>query len=562
MKSSFPVIFLVLFCGLAATPCLARKIPDTESKSLVLAVATEPKTFNVMVAQETTSTEITQYLFEGLTSLDPRTGQIIPKLAESWERSADGLVWTFHLRAGVRWSDGTPLTAGDVRFTFEGIIFNSTIPNGARDIFTLRGSPITVQVKDDATVIFRLPEPFAPFLFALSQPIVPRHILENSVRDGTFQSVWGLGEDPSRIVGSGPFRVAKVFPGERIELARNSHYWRKDAAGRSLPRIDRLLFLIIPSPDNQLLRFLDGETDVYPVRGVDYPFLKPLETRRNFRIFRTGPSLGSYFIALNQQAGTPWKQQWFKDPELRRVLASGIDRDSMIDIVFNRLAVKQCSPLSPSVPLYYDPDAGCYDHDPDGARKVLVEKLGFKDTDRDGILEDTAGHPLEFILVTNSEDPMRLELAQMVREDWRKLGIKVHVQSLEFNTLVTQLTVTRDWDAVLIGLTGPVDPHFGANVWLSSGNLHFWNHGAGDPSPFESRVDALFREASTTLDLRQRITLYRDWQRLVMRELPLIYTVIPEVVYAVRDRFGPLSPSALGGPFYPIEELEPWGAAP
>ena len=128
---------------------------------------------------------------------------------------------------------------------------------------------------------------------------------------------------------------------------------------------------------------------------------------------------------------------------------------------------------------------------------------------------------------------------------------------LEFNTLVTKLTVTHDWEAVLIGLTGPVDPHFGANVWLSNGNLHFWNEGAAKPEYYETRIDELFHKASVTLDPERRKAYYKEWQRLAVEELPLIYTVAPEIVYAVRDRFGALQPTALGGPFYPIEELEP-----
>jgi len=109
----------------------------------------------------------------------------------------------------------------------------------------------------------------------------------------------------------------------------------------------------------------------------------------------------------------------------------------------------------------------------------------------------------------------------------------------------------------LIGLTGPVDPHFGANVWLSSGNLHFWNAGTSAPDYYETRIDELFHKASAALDPEQRKTYYKEWQYLAVEELPLIYTVAPEIVYAVRDRFGVLQPTALGGPLYPIEELEP-----
>ncbi len=549
----FALVVLFLMCAPIASFAAQSDFFDG---TLVLPIATEPKTFNVLVAQETSSTEVAQYLFEGLTEFNPKTGAVLPDLAASWHHSPDGLVWTFRLRKGVRWSDGSPFTAQDVAFTFEQVIFNPAIPNGARDIFTIQGKPVTLNVLDDDTVEFHLPAPFAPFLFSLTQPIIPKHILEKAVHDGTFSSAWGLGEDPARIVGTGPFRLAKVLPGERVELVRNPYYWRMGHDRRPLPRLDRIILMIIPSQENQLLRFLDGETDLFVMRGSDYPVLKPLEKERNFKIHRTGASLGSSFVALNQQAKEPWKKKWFQNRDFRRALSHGLDRASMADIVFNRFAVKQCSPLSPSVPFFYNDETPCYDHDPGTAKMILTEVVGFQDKDKDGILEDEEGHPLEIVLMTNTEDPARLQLAQMIREDWRRIGIRVHLQPLEFNALVSKLTVTHDWDAVVMGLTGSVDPHFGANVWLSSGNLHFWNPGGGNATYIETKVDDLFGKAAVTLDRNKRKEYYDEWQRIEGEELPLIPTVLPEVLYAVRDRFAPLTPTALGGPFYPIEEVE------
>ena len=546
-------IFLFIFGGIIPS---AGAQNDFFDKTLVLPIASEPKTFNVMVAQETSSTEVTQYLFDGLTQFNPRTGDVVPDLAESWTHSPDGLFWTFHLRQGVIWSDGSPFTAGDVAFTFEQVIFNPAIPNGARDIFTIQGKPISLKVLDDRTVEFHLPAPFAPLLFSLAQPILPKHILEKTVIGGTFSSAWGLGEAPGHIVGTGPFKLSRVLPGEKIELVRNPHYWRTGPDNKHLPRLDRIILLVVPSQENQLLRFLDGETDLFVMRCSDYPILKPLEKKKNFRIYQAGPSLGSFFVALNQQTKTPWKRKWFQNRDFRRALSHGLDRASMADIVFNRFAVKQCSPLSPSVPVFYNDESPCYDYDPLTAKTILTDVVGFQDKNKDGILEDEAGHSLEIVLAANTEDPSRLQLAQMIREDWRRIGIRVFLLPTEFNALVSKLTVTHDWEAVVMGLTGSVDPHFGANVWLSSGNLHFWNSGAGAPTYIESKIDELFGKAAVTLETAKRKEYYDEWQRIEAEELSLIPTVLPEVLYAVRDRFVSLKPTVLGGPFYPIEEVE------
>ena len=292
------------------------------------------------------------------------------------------------------------------------------------------------------------------------------------------------------------------------------------------------------------------------MRGNDYPLLKPLEAKKHFKIHNAGPSLGSYFVAFNQQAKNPRVRQWFRNRDFRRALAHAMDRRSMADMVFNRLAVKQCSPLSPSIPFFYDPEVTCYEYEPQTAKTILTDIVGFQDKNHDGILEDEQGHPVEVVLMTNAEDPARLMLAQMIREDWRRAGIKVQLLPIEFNTLVSKLTVTHDWEVVLMGLTGSVEPHFGANVWRSDGNLHFWNPGKANATYVETKIDDLFSKAAAALDPDQRKKYYDEWQYLASEELPLIYTVLPEVLYAVRDRFGAIQPTAVGGPFYPIEEVE------
>ena len=522
--------------------------------TLILSIPTEPKTLNVIVAQEASSTEITQYLFQGLTEFNPHTEEVEPKLAEGWEYSDDGLIWRFYLRKNVKWSDGTPFTAKDVIFTFNEIIFNSKIPTGSRDIFMVEGKPVNVRMIDDYTVEFSLPALFAPFLFTLSQPILPEHILKSSVKKGKFTSAWGIGEDPRNIVGTGPFKISTILPGEKVELIKNEFYWMKDKLGVSLPYLERIIFLIIPNAENQILRFLEGETDYYGLRGEDYPLLKPLESEKDFTIYKTGPSLGSYFAAFNQGSKDKVKRKWFKNRDFRKALAYALDRDAISDIVFNGLAVKQCAPVSPSVPKFFASDVKCYEYNPARASQILKES-GFEKRS-DGFLYDSDGNLVELILMMTAEQPTRFQMAQMIREDWSKLGIKVHLLSLEFNTLVTKLTVTKDWEIALIGLTGSPDPHFGANVWLSGGNLHFWNLNPKNPSAWELEIDELFRKAATTLDKTERQKYYKEWQKLASEELPLIYTVLPEVIYAVRNRFGKLKPTVLGGPFYPIEKVK------
>lgn len=548
-----PFLFFLIAClgreGLSASAA--------SENTLVLAIPSDPKSFNALVAQETSTTEVTGYLFEGLTEMDPGTGEVRGRLASGWEASPDGLVWTFHIRPEAVWSDGVPLTAADVVFTFRDLIYNPAVLTGAKDIFTMEGRPVQVEAVDERTVRFTLPAPFAPFLLALSQPIFPEHILRRAVETNRFSSTWGTDEAPEKIVGSGPFRLKRYLAGERVELVRNERYWKKDGAGNRLPYLERIVYLVLPSPDVRMLKFLEGEIDLYAVGGADYPVLKPREKEKKFVLAELGASLGSDFLVFNQKAKDPARAAWFARRAFRQAVAYALDRDAMIDIVYNRLGVKQCSPESPSIPFFFNPGTPCYDHDLNKAKAVLAG-AGFRDTNGDGFVEDTSGKTVEFLIATNADNPVRMQIAGIIREDLTRLGLKVHLLSVEFNSLVRKLTVSGDWDAAVLGLTGTPDPHFGANVWLSGGSLHFWNPRQEKPATdWEKRIDEIFNQGVKTLERAGRKKLYDEWQEIAARELPLIYTVTAKVVLAYRDRFENVRPTVLGGVFHNIEEIRP-----
>lgn len=552
-RMRLPAYLLLLTClGLMSGPVSAEaSVP----KSLVLALSNDPKTFNALLAQESTSNEVARFLFEGLTELDPLSGEIEGRLAESWEVSSDGLQWTFFLRRGVRWSDGQPFSAEDVVFTFE-VMNDTSLVIPARDIFTLNGKPAAVEALDAWTVRFTLPEPFAPFLLALGQPILPKHRLAEPYRQGSFSKAWSLSEKTGNITGTGPFRIRQYLPGQRIVLERNPFYWKKDAAGKPLPRLDEVMLLILPSAEVKMLKFMEGTLDIYMMSGRDYPVLKPLEERRNFKIVKSGMGLGSNFLAFNQAVKDEKKAGWFKSRRFREAAAHAIDRESLVRIILNGLGGVQCSPVSPSIPFYYHPGVSCRGYDPALANQLLREE-GFSDRDGDGFLESAEGRVLEFVLATNAENPERVEMAQMIREDLTRSGMKVSLLVLEFNALVSKLLGSGDWDAVLIGFTGTADPHFGANVWKTQGSLHFWeSRDLESVSEGQRKTDSIFARGAGLMDRQQRKSLYDEWQEIAGRDLPLIYTILPETMGAVSGRVLNLKPSVLGGFFHNVEELD------
>ena len=222
-----------------------------------------------------------------------------------------------------------------------------------------------------------------------------------------------------------------------------------------------------------LLKFKDRELDYYSLRGTDYPLLKPEEKKGDFTIYETGPNFGSLFLALNQNTkinpntGKSFvdkkKLSWFRNPEFRKAICYAIDKKRIIEIAMNDLGIPQYSSMSPSSGFFYNPDVVKYPYDPKKAKEILKSQ-GFIDRDGDGYIEDAKGNRVQFQINTNAGATERIQIASIIRKDLEDLGMKVTFLPLEFNILVAKLVSTFDWDAIVIGLTGGIEPHFGKNV--------------------------------------------------------------------------------------------------
>lgn len=515
--------------------------------------------------KDASSSEITSTVFEGLTTSNPDDARPEPNLAESWDVSPDGLTWTFHLRKDVLWSDGAPFTADDVVFTYNELIYNEEIPSSAADIFTIDDKKIQVEKVDDHTVRFILPVKFAPFLRAVGQAILPKHKLKRFVDNHTYNYQWTIDTPPEEIIGTGPFKLSRYEPGQRIVLTRNEHYWKKSAEGDKLPYIDKIIYIILQSTDVEILKFIEGTIDANIVRGADYPLIKPLEAKGNFTVYDMGPDMGSQFLFFNQNLGTnpeskqpyvpPHKLRWFTDLNFRRAVAHVIDKKQIIAIVKNGLGYEQDSPIGPGAGFFHKPDVVKYEYDLEKAGTILKD-AGYIDRNGDGIIEDSQGIKVEFNLYTNAGNNERVDIASMIRSDLEKIGMKVNFQSLEFNTLVQKINSSFDWDAIILGLTGGIEPHFGKNVWNSDGELHMWYPRQEKPATaWEKRIDEIFDQAVQELDENKRKKYYNEFQDIVAGEIPLIYTVLSAKLSAVRNKFGNLRPTNLGGIFHNLEEI-------
>ena len=534
--------------------------------NLAYTTVSEPLTFNLAIASDSSSSSVLGYLFEGLTEVSWLTDEVEPALAESWERSADGLTWTFRIRPGVTWHDGEPFTAHDVDFTFNRIIYNEDIPADDRATFTFRfpdgqggwkEEPMTVEAVDDATVRFVLPSPFAPFIRSMSTAIFPRHVLKSSVDAGTFADVWDINTDPAEIIGTGPFTMERYTPERELVLRRNPNYWLKDGDGNALPYLDTVTYTFVPAQEDEFAAFQAGRSDFHGVLGEEFAELEALQEEGDFTIHRRGPGFGTTFLGFNMNPGVhaetgaplvpPEKRAWFSNPAFRQAAAHSVDKQRIVDETLNGLGYPQWSSVSPAAGDFHNPDVKRYAYDIERANELL-DDLGWTDTDGDGVREDGDGNAIAFVIATNGDsNAVRGRAAEIIAEGLREAGIGASYQSVPFGDLVEQLTASFDWEAIVIGFGGGTDPYSGIVFWHSSEPFHFWNPSQASPATdWEAEIDALYVMGSQELDHERRVEHYRRAQEIAAEQQPLIYTVLSERMGAVRNVFGNTTPTLYG----------------
>lgn len=527
-----------------------------------------PKTFNPFNTKDATSATMAEIMFDGLVSTKPDTGEVIPKLAKSFEISPDGKTYTFNLRRGVKWSDGKPITADDVVFTWDKIIFAGLGNTSTRDSLLIEGELPKIEKIDDYTVKFVTKKAFAPFLRTLGAPIAPKHVFESVVKKGPkyFDTFWGTTTNPKDFITSGPFRLKEYVPAQRIVFERNPNYYEINLNNEKLPYLDKVIYLIVGDLNNEILKFEARELDVIGLRGSNVGRYKKREAKSDFSIYNIGPDTGTMFVVVNlnnrkNPQGKYYvekkKQVWFSDINFRNAIEWAIDRQNIVNNVANGLG----APLftSESLNSIYLNQKLAKGH-PQDLKKAMayLKKSGFYL--KKGVLYDKFNNKVEFDLYTNAGNTEREAIGVMVKQDLEDLGMKVNFKPIEFNSLVNKLVNDPQWDLVIMGLTGtPLEPHNGKNVWYSNGSLHLFNQRldgkAPDRLPWEVKLDKIIDEASLKIKFEDRKKLYDEYQQIIYDEKPIIYLYSAIRVIAIRKKFGNIFPSPLAGVTYNLDEI-------
>ena len=522
---------------------------------LVVSLRGEPKTLNPLIAADARSREVIGVMQADLIHINRATQLTEPALAKSWKISPDGLAYTLVLRHGLKFSDGQPLDADDVLFTFR-LYLDENVHAPQRDLLIVGGKPITVRKVDARTVVFQLAKTYGvgERLFD-GLAILPRHLLEKPYEEGKLGQIGSLATAADQWAGLGPFRLKDYVAGQRLVLQRNPYYWKSDAKGNRLPYVDELVFLFVPNADAQVLKFQSGETDMISQLGAEN-FSVLSRQQRGYTMTDAGPGLEYNFLFFNlNDAGEKTspemqrKQKWFREVKFRQAVSAAVDREAIVRLVYQGRGAALWSLVAPGNRRWGNERLPRPPRSLDRARTLLKE-AGFSWTtgpNGESTLLDSDGKPVELSILTSSSNADRAKMAALIQDDLKQLGMRVQVVPLESRSLLDRVTQSRDYDACIMGIASyDADPNSDISVWLSSGGLHLWNPSQAHPAtPWEAEIDRLIEEQMSARTFEPRKKLYDRAQEILAENQPMIFLASPDILAGAKNSIGNFHPAVL-----------------
>jgi len=494
-------VILVAVVGYLALDVGTELIADYGG-TYVEGVAGNPRYINPLLCYtNAVDQDLCALIFNGLTRATDR-GEIVPDLAESWEVSPDGIVYTFRLRQDVTWHDGAPFTADDVIYTFT-TIQSPDFPGDS----TLTGlwSTVVLEKVDAYTVRFILREPYAPFLDHTTMGILPVHILGGVPPAQLTESLFNV-----EAIGTGPFMLDEISA-RRVVLVSNPDYHG------SRPYLDRIEFLLYQDESAVFEARRSGE--VAGIARIDSNYLTAVRKDDGLTLY-AAPLSGYTMVYLNLDRGV------FQDPAVRQAMMLALDRQMLVDEVLSGQGIVIDSPILPNS-WAHDPNITHYGYDPRKAIATLEEN-GWFDDDGDGVRERGTVR-LEFTLVT-SDDPVRVRLTRKICDQLTEVGIHATPETVPWDTLRNDVLRLRRYDAILLAFQNlPPDPDPYPYWHSSQANEYGFNFANFN----NAQADTLLQEARLTTDTETRYELYREFQDLFARLVPSLPLYQPVYSYAV-----------------------------
>lgn len=494
-----PILFLIL---LGINIVFVGSRPPPKVNQLVISSIGDASYLNPILAQDSASSEINGFVFNGLIKYDRNLQNLVGELAESWKvKEGPEPEITFFLRKGVRWHDGKEFTAHDVKFTYDKIMDEKTN--------TVRRSSYELvkkaEVLDPHAFRVTYRQPFSPGLESWGIGIIPKHLLEKQDINTTAFN--------RRPIGTGAFRFVEWVTDEKIVVEANAQYFE----GR--PLLDRIIYRIIPETSLSEMEIL--------TQGIDYSGIYPHQYRRISQIpflkAYSQPSLGYTYIGYNQ------KHAVFQDKKVRQALTYAINREEIVQYVLYGLGAVASGPF-PNHLWYSNPNVKPLPYDPQKARQLLAE-AGWKDTNGDGIL-DREGKPFRFTLITNSGNETRRDVGVLVQRQLRELGIDVTFELYEWSVFLSNFINVKHFDACILGWSLSVDPD-AYEIWHSSQIEKGFNF----ISYRNPEIDRLWEEGRKEYDIDRRKQIYWRIHELMAEDQPYTFLYVPLGISTLQRKF-------------------------
>jgi peptide/nickel transport system substrate-binding protein len=523
---------------------------STRGGTLVSSLRSEPRTFNRLVVPSVPSDLYSILTGSKLIRVNRATQEVEPALVESWTISQDNKTYTLKLRDGVAWSDGVPFTSADVLFSFQAI-YDPKTGSQLDSVLRIGGKPFVVTAPDARTVVINLPGTLGVGVAILDNvTLVAKHKHEAALRAGKFKEELAVDTPPAELLSIGPFKLTSYSPGQRLVFDRNPRYWKRDAAGTQLPYLDQVILEIVPDQNAELVRLQSGQFDTLQqqIRPEDIATLRPLEQQGKLKVIELGvaPDADSFFFNLRSPywARDP-RREWITRKEFRQAISHAIDREAFANTVFLGAGVPIWGPVTPGNKQWFNPNVPRRGYSLDRAKELLAG-LGLTNRDADEWLEDTKGTEAHFNLLAYRGNSSVERGAAILRDELKKIGVKVDVVLLEQGAL-QQRMFKGDFESIMIVFNATnLDPAMNPDFWLSSGDAHLWNMGQPKPATdWEKEMDDLMGTVMTSVDPTERKRAFDQVQMIFAENLPVLYFVAPRLYMGVSSRVGGLSPSIL-----------------
>ena len=487
--------------NLLGKPAFGQTPPASPSGRIVVGLSQEPTVFNPLMTKIETDDGVHFSLFDALLRIDPE-GVLQPNLAvevpsqENGGISADGLQWRFRLRDDVRWHDGEPFTAEDVKFTLELI----TNPDFRAWRTTGHALVRDITVVSPTEITWRMEEAFAPYLSFLTETfIVPKHILEKEADPNAA----AFNQAP---VGTGAFKWGQRVAGDHIELVANPDYFGEG------PYIEQLIFKYIPDVTVLYTQFKSGDVDLV---GQTYITPDNYEEARNLpgRVVTLVPKGSVESIYLNLE------RPQFKDLAVREALYAAIDRQAIIDALYYGVP-RTTESFMPQQSFYYNPNLPVQEYNLDRARQILDEAGWLPGPDG---IRAKDGVRLSFANSTTSGNHLREQTQQFLQQTFAEIGVEMTISNLPAAVMWGDFWAQSQFDTTMVGITYLIGGDPDVTNRLHSGSIAAQGgRGSNNAQYSNEEVDALLEEGVRTFDPERRREIYHRVQELVRHDLPFL----------------------------------------